>query len=120
MGTHPIFESDFDCLTDAMAPRPSKATTISDFEKHKPGSICRLQLENFMCTDNVFYNFSPNLNFLLGANGTGKSTIVCALYLIFDGNVRNLGRCGNLGEFTNNERNNNGTIITVVIKKRNG
>ena len=98
----------------------SQRTTVSDFANHKPGSICRLTLENFMCTDNVTYNFNENLNFLLGANGTGKSTIVCALYLIFDGNVKSLGRCANLREFINNERNRNGSKITVALKKRNG
>jgi len=29
MGTHPIFESDFDCLTDVFAKSLKKATAIS-------------------------------------------------------------------------------------------
>ena len=56
--------------------RPSrKDNSTEEFDNHKPGAICRLTLENFMCTDNVVYNFHPHLNFIIGANGTGKSTI---------------------------------------------
>ena len=48
------------------------------------------------------------------------SFIVCALYLIFDGDVKNLGRCQSLREFINNERSNNDAKITVSIKKHDG
>ena len=33
-----------------------------------------------------------------GANGTGKSTIVCALYLVFNGKVSNLGRSTSIAQ----------------------
>ena len=33
-----------------------------------------------------------------GANGTGKSTIVCALYLVFNGKVGNLGRSTSIAQ----------------------
>ena len=48
-----------------------------------------------------------------------KSTVVCALYILFDGHVRNLGRQETLGQFINNERTNNPAKLTVVLKQKN-
>ncbi len=36
---------------------------------------------------------SANVNFLLGANGSGKSSIVCALCLGLGGNPSDMERC---------------------------
>ena len=60
--------------------------------KFKNGSIKRMRLTNFMCVDQTLYSFNPGINFIIGANGTGKSTIVCAIYLIFNGDCKKLGR----------------------------
>ena len=90
------------------------------FREFRPGAICRLMLENFMCTDVITYNFNPNTNFIVGPNGNGKSTIVCALYLLFNGDVKKLGRCKTLAEFVNHDRNKNPAKITVTIKKKDG
>lgn len=74
-----------------------------------------------MSTDNVTYNFHPHCNYIFGPNGTGKSTIVCALYIIFNGNVKTLGRGTALPQYINNRRSGNRSRITVVIStKDNG
>jgi chromosome segregation ATPase len=38
------------------------------------------------------FNAGPNLNVIVGPNGTGKSTIVCAMVLGLGGKPRLLGR----------------------------
>jgi len=57
-----------------------------------------------MCVNRVEYNFHPKLNWIIGANGTGKSTIVCALYLVFNGKVGNLGRSTSIAQYINNRK----------------
>lgn len=47
--------------------------------KHQPGAIVRVKLENFVTYTNVEFHPGPNLNMVIGPNGTGKSTLVCAI-----------------------------------------
>ena len=49
--------------------------------KHKPGSIVRVKLENFVTYTAVEFFPGPSLNMVIGPNGTGKSTLVCAICL---------------------------------------
>ena len=44
-----------------------------------PGSIVRIQLKNFVTYDYVEFFPGPHLNMILGPNGTGKSSIACAI-----------------------------------------
>ena len=46
-----------------------------------PGSIVRIQLKNFVTYDWVEFRPGPYLNMILGPNGTGKSSIACAICL---------------------------------------
>lgn len=46
-----------------------------------PGSIVRIQLRNFVTYDWVEFRPGPYLNMILGPNGTGKSSIACAIAL---------------------------------------
>lgn len=54
--------------------RPSIAT-------HQPGSIVRVKLTNFVTYTAVEFYPGPSLNMVIGPNGTGKSTLVCAICL---------------------------------------
>ncbi|OSX59547.1 hypothetical protein POSPLADRAFT_1048859 [Postia placenta MAD-698-R-SB12] len=49
-----------------------------------PGSIVRIQLKNFVTYDYVEFRPGPYLNMIFGPNGTGKSTIACAICLGLD------------------------------------
>ncbi|KAF8967457.1 P-loop containing nucleoside triphosphate hydrolase protein [Flammula alnicola] len=46
-----------------------------------PGSIVRIQLHNFVTYDYVQFSPGPYLNMIIGPNGTGKSSIACAIAL---------------------------------------
>ena len=50
-----------------------------------PGSIVRVQLKNFVTYDFVEFRPGPRLNMIFGPNGTGKSTIACAICLGLNG-----------------------------------
>lgn len=47
----------------------------------QPGSIVRIKVKNFVTYSQVEVFPGPNLNMVIGPNGTGKSTIVCAVCL---------------------------------------
>ena len=49
--------------------------------RYIPGSIVRIQLKNFVTYDFVEFCPGPYLNMILGPNGTGKSSIACAICL---------------------------------------
>ncbi|KAF3911214.1 hypothetical protein ABW20_dc0102702 [Dactylellina cionopaga] len=48
---------------------------------HAPGAIVKVQLENFVTYTKVTFEPGPSLNMVIGPNGTGKSTLVCAICL---------------------------------------
>lgn len=49
--------------------------------KHQPGSIVRVKLTNFVTYTAAEFFPGPSLNMVIGPNGTGKSTLVCAICL---------------------------------------
>jgi ATPase subunit of ABC transporter with duplicated ATPase domains len=49
--------------------------------KHQPGAIVRVKLTNFVTYTLAEFFPGPNLNMVIGPNGTGKSTLVCAICL---------------------------------------
>ncbi|MBN3297796.1 SMC5 protein, partial [Amia calva] len=61
------------------------------------GSIVRISLENFLTYDSCEVYPGPNLNMIVGANGTGKSSIVCAICLGLAGKTSVLGRGDKVG-----------------------
>ena len=48
---------------------------------YQPGSIVRVELKNFVTYTAVEFFPGPSLNMVIGPNGTGKSTLVCAICL---------------------------------------
>ncbi|TKY84500.1 hypothetical protein EX895_006401 [Sporisorium graminicola] len=64
-----------------------------------PGSIRRIALSNFLTYDSVEFRVGPYLNLICGPNGTGKSSIACAIALGLGGHPSLLGRASHLGSF---------------------
>ena len=50
-------------------------------KEYQPGSIVRVELKNFVTYTAVEFFPGPSLNMVIGPNGTGKSTLVCAICL---------------------------------------
>lgn len=67
--------------------------------KHQPGSIVRVTLTDFVTYTKAEFHPGPNLNMIIGPNGTGKSTLVCAICLGLGWSTSHLGRAKDLGEF---------------------
>lgn len=61
-------------LQESLQARPSTRA-------HQPGAIVRVKLTKFVTYDLVEFFPGPSLNMVIGPNGTGKSTLVCAICL---------------------------------------
>lgn len=64
-----------------------------------PGSIVRVALTNFVTYDYTEFFPGPHLNMIIGPNGTGKSTIVCAIALGLGWKPAVLGRAKDVASF---------------------
>ncbi|XP_023577686.1 structural maintenance of chromosomes protein 5 isoform X2 [Octodon degus] len=85
---------------------PSKRKTSGPLLSRLPpsgpfveGSIVRIVMENFLTYDICEVSPGPHLNMIIGANGTGKSSIVCAICLGLAGKPAFMGRADKVGFF---------------------
>ena len=56
-----------------------KEDTFDFADEAKPGKITKILMRNFMCHDALEIILNPNVNFIVGRNGSGKSAILTAL-----------------------------------------
>ncbi|EXJ56544.1 hypothetical protein A1O7_06888 [Cladophialophora yegresii CBS 114405] len=66
---------------------------------HQPGAIVRVKLTNFVTYTSAEFFPGPSLNMVIGPNGTGKSTLVCAICLGLGWPPKHLGRAKEPAEF---------------------
>ncbi|KAL4076371.1 hypothetical protein J3A83DRAFT_2194372 [Scleroderma citrinum] len=83
-----------------------------------PGSILRIQLSNFVTYDWVEFRPGPYLNMILGPNGTGKSSIACAIALGLNWSPTVLGRATELNAFVKNDKETG--YIEIELKGAKG
>lgn len=67
--------------------------------RHQPGAIVRVKLTNFVTYTSAEFYPGPNLNMVIGPNGTGKSTLVCAICLGLGWGPNLLGRAKDAAEY---------------------
>ncbi|XP_061696300.1 structural maintenance of chromosomes protein 5 isoform X2 [Syngnathoides biaculeatus] len=77
--------------------RPSEVNEADD--GFVEGSVVRITMKNFMTYNYIMVRPGPNLNMIIGANGTGKSSIVCAICLSLAGKTTVLGRDDKVGGY---------------------
>lgn len=75
------------------------AVVVRTKRKHQPGAIVRVTLTNFVTYTSAEFLPGPNLNMVIGPNGTGKSTLVCAICLGLGWGPGLLGRAKDPSEF---------------------
>ena len=79
-----------------------------------PGSVMKVKLHNFMTYSDVEMEPGPRLNVILGPNGTGKSSFVCALAIGLAGSTKLLGRADKLSEFVKRGEQSGYSEITLA------
>lgn len=66
--------------TQVIAPRATVDSRVGP-GGYKPGAIVRIKVTNFVTYTSAEFFPGPKLNMVIGPNGTGKSTLVCAICL---------------------------------------
>ncbi|KAI0371444.1 P-loop containing nucleoside triphosphate hydrolase protein [Pilatotrama ljubarskyi] len=83
-----------------------------------PGSIVRIQLENFLTYDWVEFRPGPYLNMIFGPNGTGKSSIACAICLGLNFPPAVLARAPDLSSYVKQDKESG--YIEIELKGAKG
>lgn len=96
--------------TNGFATNGASATDFS------PGSIVRVLLKNFVTYEKAEFFPGPNLNMVIGPNGTGKSSLVCAICLGLGYPASVLGRATSFGEFVKHGKEN--ATVEIELQKR--
>lgn len=71
-----------------MAATDVDLATAESSDEFVDGSIFRVKLHNFLTYNDAEFHPGPRLNLILGPNGTGKSSIVCALCVGLAGSTK--------------------------------
>ncbi|XP_063311120.1 structural maintenance of chromosomes protein 5 isoform X1 [Pelobates fuscus] len=82
------------------------------------GAIVRIKMENFLTYDLCEVFPGSHLNMIVGANGTGKSSIVCAICLGLAGKTSFIGRADKVGFYV--KRGCQKGMIEVELYKPSG
>ncbi|XDG07611.1 hypothetical protein ABKA04_007226 [Annulohypoxylon sp. FPYF3050] len=78
---------------------PSQDDRLRSITEFQTGAIVRVLVQNFVTYEHAEFKPGPNLNMVIGPNGTGKSSLVCAICLGLGFHPKHLGRASNVGEF---------------------
>ncbi|KAJ2728023.1 Structural maintenance of chromosomes protein 5 [Coemansia sp. D1744] len=89
----------------------SVAHNLGDY---RDGSITQISLKNFVTYDRMEVTPGPHMNMIIGPNGTGKSTIVCAIALGLGGRPSLLGRAKDISEFVKHGHERGSIEITLA------
>ena len=84
--------------------------------EYQPGAIVRVKLINFVTYEDAVFYPGPNLNMVIGPNGTGKSSLVCAICIGLGYGTINLGRAAKFGEFVKHGKDD--AYIEIELQRR--
>ncbi|KAE8331811.1 hypothetical protein BDV39DRAFT_150746 [Aspergillus sergii] len=68
-------------MAKARTPQPMQNGDGAVQDAYKPGAIVRIKVTDFVTYTSAEFFPGPKLNMVIGPNGTGKSTLVCAICL---------------------------------------
>ncbi|XP_060559553.1 structural maintenance of chromosomes protein 6-like isoform X2 [Ruditapes philippinarum] len=87
----------------------------SDPKEAEVGIIEKISLKNFMCHNRLDIPFGPNINFIVGNNGSGKSAVITALVVGLGGKAAVTNRGSKLKSFVKDGKQ----VAEVEIRLRN-
>lgn len=100
---------------EASAAAPADARAAAAYV---PGAIVRIACGNFLTYDEVEFHPGPQLNMIIGPNGTGKSTVVCAIALGLGWKPNVLGRAKDVGAYV--KHGHDSAWIEIELQGRTG
>ncbi|TWU77063.1 Structural maintenance of chromosomes protein 5 [Metarhizium rileyi] len=115
------FDSDTDGDAGPSAPASGQVNGVSNgdiMRDFQPGAIVRVTVQNFVTYEKADFFPGPHLNMVIGPNGTGKSSLVCAICIGLGYSPKHLGRAGSVKEFVKHGKDT-ATIEIELQKKQN-
>lgn len=91
------------------ASRLNGVTGAADADGFHPGTIRRVKLQNFVTYTDAEFFPGPSLNMVLGPNGTGKSSLVCAICIGLGYSPKLMGRASTAKDYVKN-----GTSVATI------
>ncbi|XP_077588924.1 structural maintenance of chromosomes protein 5 [Stigmatopora nigra] len=110
--SHASQRSDASALTGSQSSQPDTEDVIVE------GVVVRITMKNFLTYENTTVHPGQNLNMVIGANGTGKSSIVCAICLGLAGKTTLLDRDDKIGGYV--KRGHDKGSVEIELYKRSG
>ncbi|KAF7288674.1 p-loop containing nucleoside triphosphate hydrolase protein [Mycena chlorophos] len=80
------------------------------------GIIEAIQLQQFMCHQALTFNFGPQMNFIIGHNGSGKSAVLTAITVALGGKAAATGRGNGLKSFI--REGQAAAEVTIMLKNQ--
>ncbi|KAI0916775.1 hypothetical protein AcW1_007861 [Taiwanofungus camphoratus] len=80
------------------------------------GIIEHLEMHQFMCHKYLTFSFGPQINFIIGHNGSGKSAVLSALTVALGGKATSTGRGSGLKSFI--REGQSVAEVTVTLKNQ--
>ncbi|KAI0682435.1 P-loop containing nucleoside triphosphate hydrolase protein [Cytidiella melzeri] len=77
------------------------------------GIIEKLEMFNFMCHKYLVFTFGPQINFIIGHNGSGKSAVLSALTVALGGKATITGRGSGLKSFIKEGEEASEVMVTI-------
>ncbi|KAL4080728.1 P-loop containing nucleoside triphosphate hydrolase protein [Scleroderma citrinum] len=75
-----------------------------------------IEMTNFMCHPRLTFTFGPQINFIIGHNGSGKSAVLSAITIALGGKTISTGRGNGLKSFIREGQNK--AEITLTLKNQ--
>lgn len=95
-------------------PRSAKNQTGQSAET---GIIVKIYCENFMCHRKLSVTFCPNVNFINGQNGSGKSAILAALQICLGARANVTHRGSKLSDLIRQGHNGAAVVRVTLLNK---
>lgn len=114
----PVVDVSADLVDDGDLHATANANKRQKTTAYLPGSIVRVEVKNFMTYSHCVIEPGPTLNLVLGPNGTGKSSFVCALCVGLAGSTRLLGRADDVGSYIRRGKNSGQVEVTLAKEGR--
>jgi hypothetical protein len=111
----PVDDDELDAEEDILG---ENYDVIDEEIPFQPGAIVRITLTNFVTYTFAEISPGPSLNMIIGPNGTGKSTLVCAICLGLGYPTNVLGRAKDVGSFV--KRGTEEAIIEIELQGKEG
>mmetsp|Transcript_10543 Transcript_10543/g.32464 ORF Transcript_10543/g.32464 Transcript_10543/m.32464 type:complete len:1185 (-) Transcript_10543:68-3622(-) len=110
--------SDDDAAADAAEARLMKRVNRSETEgASSAGLIHCISMERFMCHEKLDMHFNRRINFINGANGSGKSAILAALQICLGASAKSTHRGNRMGDLVQEGYDGQASVKVVLVNE---